>query len=90
MRKPAFDGSAPKRTVSLTLNSDLYANARSAGINISKVAEDALAVAYIDQRRAKLTAEIQKDIAAAESYAQSHGSFADFVREHYERDDSAV
>jgi antitoxin CcdA len=90
MRKPGFERSAPKRTVSLTLNSDLYANAKSAGINISKVAEDALAVAYIDQRRAKLAAEIQQDIAAAENYAESHGSFADFVREHYERDDSAV
>jgi post-segregation antitoxin (ccd killing protein) len=90
MRKPAFEGSAPKRTVSLTLNSDLYANAKSAGINISKVAEDALAVAYVDQRRAKLAAEIQADIKAAENYAESHGAFADFVREHYERDDNAV
>jgi post-segregation antitoxin (ccd killing protein) len=90
MRKPAFDSSAPKRTVSLTLNSDLYANAKNAGINISKVAEDALAVAYVDQRRAKLAAEIQADINAAENYAESHGAFADFVREHYERDDSAV
>jgi len=44
----------------------------------------------IDQRRAKLAAEVQQDITAAENYAQSHGSFADFVREHYERDDSAV
>ncbi len=90
MRKPAFDTSAPKRTVSLTLNSDLYANAKSAGINISKVAEEALAVAYVDQRRAKLAADLQQDIAAAENYAESHGSFADFVRAHYERDDSAI
>lgn len=90
MRKPAFEGSAPKRTVSLTLNSDLYANAKSLGINISKVAEDALEIAYIEQRRAKLAAEIQQDIAAAENYAASHGSFSDFVRAHYERDDSAV
>jgi antitoxin CcdA len=90
MRKPAFEGSAPKRTVSLTLNSDLYANAKSAGINISKVAEDALAIAYIDRRRAELAVEIQQDIAAAENYAESHGSFADFARAHYERDDGAV
>jgi post-segregation antitoxin (ccd killing protein) len=90
MRKPAFEGSAPKRTVSLTLNSDLYANAKGAGINISKVAEEALATAYIDQRRAKLAAEIQQDIAAAEKYAESHGAFADFIRAHYERDDDAV
>jgi hypothetical protein len=59
MRKPPFEGSAPKRTVSL-------------------------------RRRAKLAAEIERDITAAESYAESHGSFADLVREHYERDDTAL
>ena len=45
MRKPVFDPSAKKRTVSLTLNADLYAKAKAEGINASQVAEEALAQA---------------------------------------------
>ena len=40
-----FDAGARKRTVSLTLNADLYAKAKDSGINLSKVAEEALAQA---------------------------------------------
>jgi antitoxin CcdA len=90
MRKPAFEAEAAKRTVSVTLNSDLYSNAKSVGLNISKVAEEALAVAYVDRRRALLLAEVQQDLAAFESYVAEHGSFADLVRQHYQRDDDAV
>jgi len=43
MRDPLFEPKAPKQTVSITLNSDLYAKAKSMGINASKVAEEALA-----------------------------------------------
>ena len=45
MAQPLFDPSAKKRTVSLTLNSDLYAKAKERGINASQVAEAALAEA---------------------------------------------
>lgn len=38
MRNPLFERKAPKQTVSITLNSDLYAKAKSMGINTSKVA----------------------------------------------------
>ncbi len=31
-----------------------------------------------------LAAELQEDLAACEKYAEEHGSFADFVREHYD------
>ncbi len=43
MRKPLHDLKAGKQTVSITLNSDLYAKAKSLGINASKVAEEAIA-----------------------------------------------
>jgi post-segregation antitoxin (ccd killing protein) len=88
MKSPLFDPKAAKQTVSITLNSDLYARAKGVGINASKVAEEALAVAYSERRRHALTADVQQDLAAAESYAEVHGSFADLVREHYERDDA--
>jgi antitoxin CcdA len=90
MRDPLFDPKAAKQTVSVTLNSDLYAKAKSAGINASRVAEDALAEAYADRRRKALVAEVQQDIAAADKYIEEHGSFADLVRRHYELDDDAV
>ncbi len=43
MKPPHFDPSAARRTVSLTINGDLYARAKEAGINVSRVAEQALA-----------------------------------------------
>ena len=89
MSDPLFDPKAGKQTVSITLNSDLYAKAKSVGINASKVAEQALAAEYSQRRREALRAEVQKDLAAAEIYAEQHGSFADLVREHYERDEAA-
>jgi post-segregation antitoxin (ccd killing protein) len=88
MRDPLFEPKAAKQTVSVTLNSDLYAKAKSAGINTSKVAEEALAYAYAQRRSEALTAEFRQDLAAVDNYAEEHGSFADLVREHYEREDN--
>ena len=90
MRGPPYNRNAPKNTVSVTLNSDLYAKSKEFGINTSKVAEEALARAYSEKRAAALTAELQQDLAAAEKYSETHGSFGDFVRSHYETDDGAV
>jgi post-segregation antitoxin (ccd killing protein) len=90
MRDLVFDPKAVKQTVSITLNSDLYAKAKSIGINTSKVAEEALAQEYAQRRSEALIAELRQDLAAVESYAELHGSFADLVREHYARDDDAV
>jgi post-segregation antitoxin (ccd killing protein) len=84
MRDPLFEPKAAKQTVSLSLNSDLYAKAKSLGINASKVAEEALAREYADRRAEALAAEIRQDLAASESYAEQHGSFAEFVRDHYD------
>ncbi|MGO9425421.1 MAG: type II toxin-antitoxin system CcdA family antitoxin [Steroidobacteraceae bacterium] len=89
MRKPLFDPKAAKQTVSITLNSDLYAMAKSVGINTSKVAEEALAREYAERRSAAVAAELAQDLAAVDSYSDQHGSFADLVRAHYD-DDGAV
>jgi antitoxin CcdA len=90
MRDPLFEPKAAKQTVSITLNSDLYAKAKGIGINTSKVAEKALAQEYAQRCSETLAAEIRQDLAAVERYAEEHGSFADLVREHYEREDGAV
>jgi len=90
MRNPLFEPKAPKQTVSVTLNSDLYSKAKSMGINTSKVAEDALAHEYSVGLREVLRAEIRDELASLERYEAEHGSFPELVRAHYERDDGAV
>ncbi len=90
MRDPLFDPKAAKQTVSVTLNSDLYAKAKTMGINTSKVAEEALASKYAELSSEALIAELQRGLAAVDAYAEQHGSFAEQVRKHYEQDDGAV
>jgi post-segregation antitoxin (ccd killing protein) len=82
MRDPLFQPDAAKQTVSVSLNSDLYAKAKSIGINASKVAEKALAREYAERRAETLAAELREDLAACDKYAEEHGSFAEFVRDH--------
>jgi antitoxin CcdA len=90
VRDPLFEPKAPKQTVSVTLNSDLYAKAKDLGINASKVAEEALAQEYSARRSEALRAEIRDELAALEKFEAQHGSFPELVRAHYERDDGAV
>jgi post-segregation antitoxin (ccd killing protein) len=90
MREPLFKPKAPKQTVSITLNSDLYAKAKSAGINASKVAEEALASKYAELHAEAIRAELERGLSAAQTYADQHGSFADLMREHYESEDGPV
>ena len=94
MRNPLYAPKAPKQTVSITLNSDLYAKAKSAGINASKVAEEAIASAYAALHAKALAEELRAELAAISDYAEQHGSFPEMVRAHYEEqsaaDDDAV
>jgi len=90
MRDPLFDPKAAKQTVSITLNSDLYSKAKSVGINTSKVAEEAVAAKYAELSSEALIADLRRGLAAVDSYAEQHGSFAELVRHHYEQDDGAV
>jgi post-segregation antitoxin (ccd killing protein) len=90
MRDPLFEPKAAKQTVSITLNSDLYAKAKSAGINTSKVAEEALAMKYAELCSEALIAELREGLAAVDGYAEQHGSFSELVRKHYEQDDGTV
>jgi post-segregation antitoxin (ccd killing protein) len=83
MRAPLYDVDARKRTVSLTLNADLCAKAKNAGINFSKVAEEALAHALALRLAKQLRADIERDLRAYEAFVEAHGSFAEMVREHY-------
>lgn len=87
MRNPPYDVKAAKQTVSLTINSDLYAQAKKLGINASQVAEEALAQQVARRKAEQLKAEIRQDLEAVNSYMAKHGSFAEMVRQHYHGDE---
>jgi post-segregation antitoxin (ccd killing protein) len=92
VRTPSYDVDARRRTVSLTLNADLCAKANAAGMNLSRVAEDALATALTLHMAERMRADIRRDLAAHDAFVETHGSFAKLVREHYAAadDDPAV
>jgi antitoxin CcdA len=81
-----YDTTAPKRPVNLTLNSDLVARARDEGLNLSALAEEAVAVALSRRARAKWDAEIAQACRAHEQYLAEYGSLADAVRDFYDAD----
>lgn len=90
MRIPPYDLSAKKRTVSLTVNGDLYAKAKAQGINASQVAEAALAEALALRANKKIQAEVEQDLAAYNAYVEKHGSPAEMLRDYLaDRDDAA-
>ena len=83
MRAALYDTKAPKQTVSLTLNSDLYSQAKLYGINASQVAEEALAQEVARRKAQQLKAEVRQDIEALDVYESANGSFPEMVRDHY-------
>jgi post-segregation antitoxin (ccd killing protein) len=90
MRSPLFDERARKQTVSLTINSDLYAKVRAAGINASRVAEEALARALRDKQTETLRQEIKQDREALAKYVAEHGDPAAELREMFEQSPDAA
>ena len=77
MKIPLFDESAARRTVSVTLNSDLYARAKEAGINVSRVAEQAVAGAYAEKAREARRAQMAEDLRALDAFTEKYGSFTE-------------
>ena len=81
-RMAFYDRSAGKRTVSLTINSDLNRRLKAAGINASQVAEEALATRLEQFSREKISKAAHADIEAYNAYIEKHGLFVDTVRDH--------
>jgi post-segregation antitoxin (ccd killing protein) len=75
-----------KRTVSLTLSESLVEQARAEKVNISAVAEEALARLLVERQRERLREEIARDIQACDAYVAEYGSFAEMARAHYEQE----
>ncbi len=75
-----YDLRATKRPVNLTLNSDLVVQARSAGLNLSALAEEAVAGALARRAREKLDAEILQACRVHDLYLAEYGSLGEAVR----------
>ncbi len=76
-KPPLYDESAPRKTVSVTLNADLYTRAKDMGIHVSRVAEQALAGAYAEKAREAMQARMAEDLRALDAFAEKYGSFTD-------------
>lgn len=72
-RIPLYDHAARRKTVSVTLNADLVAKSAAHGINISRVAEAALAAAFEAAEREKIRAEMRAASQFIEAYVAEHG-----------------
>lgn len=82
MRQPLFDPPAKRKTVRLNLNSDLYARAKTHGVDVSQVAETALAEALAARSAGEMRADIEKDLAAYNAYTDKHGYPAEMLRDY--------
>jgi antitoxin CcdA len=80
MRNALHDVNAPRRTVSVTINSDLMAKARAAKINVSAVSEAALAVALVEKQREELLLTLREEAEMIDCHVQQYGSFANAVQ----------
>jgi antitoxin CcdA len=80
MRMQPYDPRASKRPVNVTLNSDLVARARAEGLNLSALAEEAVAAALTRIAREKFAAEIAQACRVHEQYLEEYGSLGDAVR----------
>jgi post-segregation antitoxin (ccd killing protein) len=73
VRVPLYDHGARRKTVSVTLNADLVARSAAHGINISRVAEAALAKVFEEAERAKIAEEILAAVQFADDLVRKHG-----------------
>jgi len=80
MRVDLYNTNAIKRPVNVTLNSDLVARARSEGLNLSALAEEAVAAALARIAKARFDADIAQACLVHEQYLATYGSLGDAVR----------
>jgi antitoxin CcdA len=73
MRMPLYDHTAKRKTVSVTLNADLVARSSAHGINISRVAEAALAAAFEEAEKAKIREEIREAARFTDEIVRKYG-----------------
>lgn len=74
------DTPAPKRPVNLTLDSGLLARARAEGLNLSAIAEEAVAAALARIARERFDAEIAQACHVHAQYLREYGGLNEALR----------
>lgn len=83
MHIPLYDPNARRKTVSITLNSDLAEKASALGINLSRTAEAAIAEAFIEREREQIKAEIAEAVRITDELVAKHGHpFGEWIRDY--------
>ena len=90
MRDPLFEPKAAKQTVSITLNSDLYAKAKRIGINTSRLPKKRSRRSMRSDVPKLSSANCAQVLAPSRAMPSNMDRLRNLVREHYERDDGAV
>jgi len=90
MRMDLYRANATKRPVNLSINSDLVEKARTLGLNLSALAEEAIIAAYARAARAKWDDEIRQACAVHNRYIAEHGTLAEAVWAMQEDDEAAA
>lgn len=72
---------ARRKTVSLTINEDLHRKAKAAGLNESRIAETAIAVALEAHMEAELHRTLAAEIEGYAAFTEREGRFAEKLRE---------
>jgi antitoxin CcdA len=80
MRMTLFNPQAAKRPVNLSLNTDLITRARAEGLNLSSLAEEAIAAALTRIAREKFNADVAAACRVHEQYLAEYGSLGDAIR----------
>jgi len=75
-----YETNAPKKAVNLTLNSDLLKQSRALGLNLSALAEAAIAKALQDFRAEEWLRENAEAIRAYNEHVERQGVFSDGMR----------
>lgn len=78
--RSAYRADAPKRPVNLSLNGDLLAIGKDLGLNLSSVAEEALACAVNERLAERWLEENQTAIATYNRRVETQGVFSDGLR----------
>lgn len=79
MRGP-FLPTAPKKPVNLSLNSDLVRLSRELGLNVSRIAEEALAAAVSARQAEEWKRDNAQAIQAYNARVEERGVFSDGLR----------
>ena len=77
---PHFDPEAPKKPTNVSLNQDLVRAAKAYGLNISRIAEAALAEAVRETARQAWTEDNAEAIERYNDRVRTRGAFGDALR----------